>query len=477
MITDAAVDLPGPRIVYANRAAGEMTGHDPARLIGITPRNLQGPATDRQALDRIRHALAAAEPVSVELTNYRQDGTPFLVELDISPVLDQGQATHFIAVQTDITQRRRMEAAQRAAEEDLQAVVRFGPGLLYRARVTAAEIQLIGMYGDNCRIGALLGDQGDGRPAVAALLNEPDSARLLRAVAADSGRTDGTVDLPMARPGSPLRWLRHAVRVTQRAADFVEFVGYLSDVTVETEEQLRMQKLTTLITLGEMATGMAHELNQPLSSISFAAQNAALHLGRDSPDLKAIVGKITKIAAEAERATRLIEHMRVFARNERQHLTPISWHAALRDALEIMTPRLRGFHIVTELPADLPEVLGSPIPMEQMLINLLGNAMDAYEFGDVPVEAGRRVVIVSGAVADGMVVLRVADRAGGIPANVLPRVFEPFFTTKAPGKGTGLGLALCFGTVTEMGGTLTARNEAGGAVFEIRLPAAGAAAN
>ena len=113
--------------------------------------------------------------------------------------------------------------------------------------------------------------------------------------------------------------------------------------------------------------------------------------------------------------------------------------------------------------------MGSAIPMEQVLINLISNAIDAYEMlgNDVP-----REVTVNGSVADDHVVLRVTDRAGGIPPHLLSRIFEPFFTTKPPGKGTGLGLALAFGTVVEMGGTITAGNENGGAVFEIRLPKA-----
>jgi C4-dicarboxylate-specific signal transduction histidine kinase len=113
--------------------------------------------------------------------------------------------------------------------------------------------------------------------------------------------------------------------------------------------------------------------------------------------------------------------------------------------------------------------MGAPIPMEQVLLNLVANAIDAYD-GMPP--GAPRVVTVQGGVEDGMVVLRVADQAGGIPPHLLSRVFEPFFTTKPPGQGTGLGLALCFGTVLDMGGTIAASNADGGAVFEIRLRAA-----
>jgi len=472
LITDASIDVPGPRIVYANTAIGAMSGHEPRHLFGMTPRLLQGPETERKVLDAVRRAMQAAEPINVELLNYRRDGTSFQIVLDIAPVRERGKVTHFIAVQTDISDRRQAEEAQRAAEEDLYAVVRLGPGVLYRARVTGSQIQLVSVHGDHSRIALVLGDAGDDGATVSRLLHEPDSSRMLLGVAGAPERSDGAVDLPMVRAGAPRCWLRNAVRVVRRRPEFVELVGYLSDITPEKEEQLRMQKVTTLITLGQMATGMAHELNQPLSSISFAAQNAALRLRQKTPDLRVVEAKLNKIAAEAARAVKLMDHMRVFSRNEKCALAPISLHAVLADALDLLAPRLQTFTLLNRLPADLPEVMGAAIPLEQMLLNLLGNAMDAYESAAEPVPHAGRVLLVSGGVADDAVLLRVADRAGGIPDRLLPRIFEPFFTTKAPGKGNGLGLALCFGTVTEMGGTLAVRNEAGGAVFELRLPRA-----
>ena len=140
--------------------------------------------------------------------------------------------------------------------------------------------------------------------------------------------------------------------------------------------------------------------------------------------------------------------------------------------MEILQPKLIGFRLTTDLPDGLPHVAGAPIPMEQILINLLSNAVDAYGPSDNP--RPREIAIV-GRHHAGQVALQVRDKAGGIPAPVLPRLFEPFFTTKPPGKGTGLGLSLVFGAVVDMGGTITAHNEDGGAVFEVTLPAIEAA--
>ncbi len=117
LITEASpLDQPGPRIVYANRTACEMSGHTEAALLGQTPRLLQGPSTDQATLRQIRSALDAAEPISVALQNYRANGTPHWVELDITPVFDEDRLTHFIAIQTDITERR-AEAQEREERE------------------------------------------------------------------------------------------------------------------------------------------------------------------------------------------------------------------------------------------------------------------------------------------------------------------------------------------------------------------------
>ena len=376
-----------------------------------------------------------------------------------------------IRLEEDRARWQAAEAARVAAEENLRAAAQLGPGVLYRACVREAGIEVLHVFGDAARVTrAIAGDDG-GPATLGTILARPDSVAAIRALAGDSSRSD---DIPIAARDGTTCWVRNAMRVTGRSGTAVEVIGYLSEVTQEKEQELRGQQVKTLLTLGEMATGMAHELNQPLAGISFAAQNAEIMLGRDPPDLHAVGNKLEKIINAVHRAARLIEHMRVFARNEHAEMQPVSWSAVLESALEILRHKVRGCQIVREVPDDLPAVAGSPIPMEQVLINLISNAADAYE---VVAAKGPRVVTVTGGVQADKVVLRVADRAGGIPPQVLSRVFEPFFTTKPPGKGTGLGLALAFGTIVEMGGTITAANDDGGAVFEIRLPMATDAAD
>ena len=369
-----------------------------------------------------------------------------------------------IRLEEDRARLHAAEAARAAAEENQRAAAQLGPGVLYRARVHAAGVEVLHVFGDAARVTRSIAGPNGGPATLGTILARSDSHAAVRALPENSTLSD---DTPLEASDGTTCWMRNAVRVTGRRGDAVDVVGYVSEVTQEKEQQLRRQQVTTLLTLGEMATGMAHELNQPLAAISFAAESAETLLGRQPAELDAVAGKLTRIVKAAHRAARLIEHMRVFARNEHEEMRPVSWHSALESALEILSHKLRGCQVVKDVPEDLPEVMGSAIPMEQVLINLISNAVEAYEAA--PPEVAR-VVTVKANVQEGKVVLRVADRAGGIPPHVLSRVFEPFFTTKPPGKGTGLGLGLVFGTIVEMNGTITAGNEDGGAVFEVRLP-------
>jgi len=115
-------------------------------------------------------------------------------------------------------------------------------------------------------------------------------------------------------------------------------------------------------------------------------------------------------------------------------------------------------------------VLGTLVLLEQVMINLIANACDAFKAARPPVDRDRRQIEVTGFAADAAVVFTIADHAGGIPERDLPQVFQPFFTTKPAEEGTGLGLSISHAIITDMGGTITVRNSRDGAVFELRLP-------
>lgn len=365
--------------------------------------------------------------------------------------------------------RLRLEVAvvaRREAEENLRAVALLGPGVLYRARVVPGRVEVVDIFGELSRIMPDVPGTDAAPVRLARLLQAPETIADMQAGIVD---TVTSADHPVITPDGSTMWLRNSVRVSSIYQDGVLAVGYISDVTRDRTQQLTLQKTATLVTLGEMATGIAHELNQPLASIAFASENARMMLGRDAPDLRYVNERLERVSSLANRAGRLIEHMRIFARGSDRRAGPVSWATMVRPALEIAGSKLAGVEVVADIPADLPSVMGGEISMQQILINLLANAADAYL--DKPATV-RRHIRVTGSVDGNDVVLRVSDRAGGIPPEVQARVFEPFFSTKSVGGGTGLGLALVFGIVTEMGGTIDVANKNDGAEFSVHLPRA-----
>ena len=357
-------------------------------------------------------------------------------------------------------------------EEELKAYVTLRSSVFYRARVTRSKITLVTMRGD---VRHLFRDphlaEDDGHRLLLSLLNDQRHQDVWPALLEGLSQ-EMSIDSPTSDTCRPIQWLRNVMVVVGRTSRSVRVAGYLSNVTIEKLDMRYRQRTAALIRLGEMAAGMAHELTQPLSAITFVAEGMMERIRRGNVDAAWVGTTADRIAGSAKRAIKLVDHIRAFGRNERQPLSPASWSEALAGALEILAPRLRRYVIDDQVAPDLPLIMGVPILMEQVLINLIGNAIDAYEGHDPESDADRRCVTVQAGVDGDVVSLRVSDRAGGIDPSVAGRLFEPFVTTKDPGKGTGLGLALCSETVMDMGGTLYVRNENGGAVFEVRVPRA-----
>ena len=274
--------------------------------------------------------------------------------------------------------------------------------------------------------------------------------------------------------------VRSTLSVLDRLADgSVEVVGFMADVTAERAAQAQAAAAGRLAALGEMGTGLAHELKQPLATISLAAENALRAARRG--DAEAVVPRLERITSQAQRAAGIIENLRRFARGSDPGAPPepVPVDRAIDSALALVGGPLRdaGIEVVRALETPTPAVLGQLVSLEQVLVNLLVNAADALR--GLPPGAPRRIRVAAaaeggptGAPTGAMVRLTVADTGGGIPAAILPRLFEPFVSTKDADQGTGLGLSICHGLVKAMGGGIEARNGPEGAVFTILLPRA-----
>ncbi len=251
-----------------------------------------------------------------------------------------------------------------------------------------------------------------------------------------------------------------------------EVIALWSDVTHEQQNQAMLAQAAKMAQLGELATGIAHELNQPLAMISAATENALRLLTLQPDATERVVGKLNAIIEMTTRAADLIDHMRIFGRANAGELVPVALADATQSVLGLLRSKLRQHHVqvVLDLPPDLPMILSKQTPLEQVLINLISNSCDAHGQRTDSTTRAARDICVSAAEIDQKMVIAVSDNAGGIPEQYLSKIFEPFFTTKPAGMGTGLGLSISYGIISDLGGTIAVTNQNDGARFTITLP-------
>ena len=237
------------------------------------------------------------------------------------------------------------------------------------------------------------------------------------------------------------------------------------------QELLRLGQVGRLNALGELAAGMAHELNQPLTAVSAGVQAAQRLLADDPPDLATARQAMAQAVQQSRRAADVVARLRrlVERPDVASRLQPCALQATLRGGLDLLAPEAQRLGVSVEWQADAAglQVQADPVALEQIVHNLLNNALQAL--AAVPV-GERRLRL--GVRRDGdAAVVDIADSGPGIAAEALPRLFEPFFTTRE--GGLGLGLSLCESLASGMGGALSAANASPrGAVFTLRLPTA-----
>ncbi|KMW59180.1 Sensory box histidine kinase [Candidatus Rhodobacter oscarellae] len=294
-----------------------------------------------------------------------------------------------------------------------------------------------------------------------------------------SGDPEDWIEAQLARENMAPEEIRRAPdRVTLTVQTYVDGIGVVLTAKDVTELRISEQQLiqaSKMATLGEMATGIAHELNQPLGVIRMASSNCVKRIQKGIVDPDYLMGKLQRMGEQTERASQIINHMRVFGRKAVGVMEPFDLREALLETATLARTQLKTLDI--SLKVAVPEtpayVMGERVIFEQVLLNLVSNARDAIEeHGDGGPGEIRFEADFDG--PDGHAV-HVYDSGGGIPETVLDKLFEPFFTTKEPGKGTGLGLSISFGTIRDMSGRISARNVEGGACFTITLPDVGAA--
>jgi histidine kinase len=254
------------------------------------------------------------------------------------------------------------------------------------------------------------------------------------------------------------------------------FLVTTSDITKRLETEQQLIQASKMATLGEMATGVAHELNQPLSVIKTASSFSIKKIEKKEPlEGETLFNLLVKIDSNIDRATKIINHMRQFARKSDMDLKKVHINEILKSAFEIFSQqlKLRGIEVQWRIESKLPRIYADPSRLEQVFINLLLNARDAIEekWNHLEANQANKKITLRTMRDNQTVICEVCDTGIGVPKAITDKIFEPFFTTKEVGNGTGLGLSISYGIIKDCGGSIQVKpNKPDGTCFILKFP-------
>jgi len=267
------------------------------------------------------------------------------------------------------------------------------------------------------------------------------------------------------------------------AVNYLKYEGreimhaYVRDITERKKSELERQKMETkvlahakLASLGEIATGIAHEINQPLSYIRVIYEAAINDLEKGEINQEEMRVEFHEALYQVARISRIIDHLRTFGRSDSKEFNNVNMGTVLENALTLMGEgiRLGNITLKQHIAADLKDILGNSCQLEQIFVNLFQNSLYALKSR----EGG--IINVSISNEKDKVVVYFSDNGAGVPKELLDKVFEPFFTTKEVGKGTGLGLSIVYGIVDDHNGIISCESEPNqGTTFVISFPQSG----
>ena len=384
-----------------------------------------------------------------------------------------GKAVFMRGVSHDITERKRTEEALKESEARFRSVADTAPVLIWMAG-TDKLCSFFNKSWLDFTGRALEQELGNGW---AEGIHPDDQALCLKIyVEAFDARRPFTMEYRLRRHDGEYRWLSdHGVPRYDSGQNFLGYIGSCVDLTARKQaeaEALRQRAelahVARVSTMGELAASVAHELNQPLGAILANAEAAELFLNQNPPALDELRDILTDIRKDDERASEVIRRMRALLRKHELDRQPLEINSVVEDVLQVISgdAALRKMAISADLAPGLPKILGDRVHLQQVLLNLLLNGMDAM--AGEPRER-RRLSLRTRLNPGGLVEIAVMDSGHGIPPEKLPSVFEPFYTTKP--NGMGMGLSISRTIITAHHGKISVENNAaGGATFRVTLP-------
>ena len=287
-------------------------------------------------------------------------------------------------------------------------------------------------------------------------------------------KSDYEVEYRILLPGGAVRYLRSVGHpVLNASGDLVQFVGSSTDITErkQAEEALHqaqtdVARINRITTMGELTASLAHEVKQPIAAAVTDASTCVRWLSRDNPDVEEAREAASRVVKDATRAAEIITRVRQLFKKGTPEQALIDVNEIIREMIVLLGSDATRYDvsIQTELAKDLPKVMGDRVQLQQVLMNLMTNSIDAMKDLD-----GTRELIISSQAEDGHLMISVSDTGVGLPPKQADQIFDAFFTTKP--QGTGMGLRISRSIVESHGGRLwAAANSPRGASFHLTLP-------
>lgn len=428
-----------------------------------------------QAYRELTDRVFAGKPASMEFELVTFRGRRRWLETHAVPLRDQhSQVAWLLAITRDIDDRKRMTRQLEEQRNRLQTIIESEPECV-KLQARSGVITEMNPAGLTL-LGAIHSDQVIGRSIYEFLDQRYHSHYRTLTEKVFAGLPDSMEFQVNAIDGTQ-RWLEtHAAPLRDAGGRITALLAITRDIDERkrNEEKLRRQRnelahVCRLGTLGELAPGLAHELNQPLCAISSYAESAALLNNRPNDKDRAKIDEILhKVVHEAERASGIIRRLRDFVRKRSPQPGCNRVEEMIGDTVDMVEKELkrRAIRLDLYLPEDLPQAWVDRVQTEQVLLNLLNNAMQAVQ----EKQTQQRALAITVTHTASQLLIDVRDYANGVPDSLRPRLFTPFFTTKP--EGIGMGLALSRSIAEANGGHLSYLPANPGSVFRLTLPVA-----
>ncbi|WEX79161.1 PAS domain S-box protein [Sinorhizobium numidicum] len=469
------VDATGT-IVSVNPFGAEQLGYTVDELIGRPVQDIFYEA-DRDAVQR--HAAACLEhlgrAMSWELRKIRKNGSMLWVRETARAMLIRRRPVILIVCE-DITERKRAEEAARRSEEELRQVIETVPAMVWTA-LPDGRVDFINRRWQEFTGLSLDGTSG-GTWEPEARFHPEDLEQYMskwRTSLATGHSFEAEVRIRRAADGEYRWWLESAVPLRDEHGTVLKWYGFLVDIEGRKRAEEALQKaqaelahVTRVTTMGALTSSIAHEVNQPLAAVVTNANAALRWLASHPPNVGEARETLERIVRDGHRAGEVIGRVRALLKKTATATAQVDLNGLIEDSLALVDGEVRRHRILlrTELAHDLPRVAGDRVQLQQVMLNLVMNGIEAMKKVE---DRPRELLISSRPHASEAVLVAVQDTGVGLAPQNVERVFEAFYTTKA--EGLGMGLAICRSIIEAHGGRLwAAASEPCGAVFQFTLP-------